>query len=169
MRLTPFARADEDVLLAMFRDAGVRRFLLDGVLVERDWVRAEIEASMRRFSEGSLGIFLARDRIDDEPVGFAGFRPFREPPVLELSYGLSPGHWGRGFATEMSRAMLALAFDRHGLDAVDTAVDAPNVASLRVLRRSAARPAPSERRSTSGLRAPTGIGAMPREACTHER
>ncbi len=85
----------------MFRDAGVRRFLLDGVLVERDWVRPET--------------------------------------------------------------------DRHGLDAVDTAVDAPNVASLRVLRRSAARPAPSERRSTSGLRAPTGIGAMPREACTHER
>ena len=135
MRLTPFARADEDVLLAMFRDAGVRRFLLDGVLVERDWVRAEIEASMRRFSEGSLGFFLARDRIDDEPVGFAGFRPFREPPVLELLYGLSPGYWGRGFATEMARAMLALAFDRHGLDAVDTAVDAPNVASLRVLRR----------------------------------
>jgi len=135
LRLAPFARADEDVLLAMFRDADVRRFLLDGVLVERNWVREEIEASIRRFADGGLGIFLARDRTDARPVGFAGFRPFREPPVLELLYGLCPDFWGRGFAAEMSRAMLTLAFDRHGLDVVDTAVDAPNAASVRVLRR----------------------------------
>jgi len=90
LRLQPFALADEDALYAMFRDDGVRRFLLDGVLVERDWVRAEIESSARRFAEGGLGIFLARKRNGDQPVGFAGFRPFREPPVLELLYGLYP-------------------------------------------------------------------------------
>ena len=134
LRLRPFVRADEDVLLAMFRDDGVRRFLLDGKLVDRDWVRAEIETSIRRFADGGLGIFLAYDRSNDQPVGFAGFRPFREPPVLELLYGLYPAFWGCGLATEMGRAMLGLAFGRHGLDVVDTAVDAPNVASLRVLR-----------------------------------
>jgi len=133
--LRPFAPADEDTLFAMFRDDGVRRFLLDGHLVERDWVRGEIEGSMRRFAEGGLGIFLAREPTGDEPIGFAGFRPFREPPVLELLYGLYPAFWGRGLASEMSRAMIALAFDRHGRDVIDTAVDAPNVASVRVLRR----------------------------------
>jgi len=133
--LRPFAPADEDTLFAIFRDDSVRRFLLDGHLVDRDWVRSEIDGSMRRFAEGGLGIFLAREHIDDGPVGFAGFRPFREPPVLELLYGLYPAFWGRGLATEMSRAMIALAFDRHGLDVIDTAVDAPNVASVRVLER----------------------------------
>src|SRR5262245_53853429 len=133
--LRPFARADEDVLLAMFRDDGVRRFLLDGKLVDRDWVRAEIETSIRRFADGGLGIFLAHDRSNDQPVGFAGFRPFREPPVLELLYGLYPTFWGRGLATEMGRAMLELAFGPYGLEVVDTAVDAPNVASVRVLRK----------------------------------
>jgi len=135
LRLHPFTLADEDVLFAMFRDDGVRRFLLDGVLVEREWVRAEIEASTRRFAEGGLGIFLARDRIGDQPIGFAGFRPFHEPPVLELLYGLYPAFWGRGLATEMARAMLTLAFVGHGREVVDTAVDAPNAASLRVLAR----------------------------------
>jgi len=53
--LRPFALADEDTLFAIFRDDGVRRFLLDGHLVDRDWVRAEIEWSMRRFAEGGLG------------------------------------------------------------------------------------------------------------------
>jgi [ribosomal protein S5]-alanine N-acetyltransferase len=133
--LRPFAPADEDTLFAMFRDDGVRRFLLDGKLVDRDWVRGEIDGSMRRFAHGGLGIFLAREPIGDEPVGVAGFRPFREPPVLELLYALNPAFWGRGLATEMSRAMIALAFDRHGLDVIDTAVDGPNVASVRVLLR----------------------------------
>jgi ribosomal-protein-alanine N-acetyltransferase len=133
--LRPLAPADEDTLYAMFRDDGVRRFLLDGKLVDRDWVRGEIKDSMRRFAEGGFGIFLAREPIVDAPVGFTGFRPFREPPVLELLYALYPAFWGRGLATEMSRAMIALAFDRHGLDVIDTAVDAPNVASVRVLRR----------------------------------
>ena len=133
--LRPFAPEDEDTLFAIFRDDGVRRFLLDGHLVDRDWVRGEIDGSMRRFAEGGLGIFLAREPAVDEPIGFAGFRPFREPPVLELLYGLYPAFWGKGLATELSRAMIALAFDRHGLDVIDTAVDAPNVASVRVLER----------------------------------
>jgi len=133
--LRAFAPADEDALFAIFRDDGVRHFLLDGNLVDRDWVRGEIQASMRRFAEGGLGIFMAREPTGDGPVGFAGFRPFREPPVLELLYGLYPVYWGKGLASEMSRVMIALAFDRHGLDVIDTAVDAPNVASVRVLRR----------------------------------
>src|SRR5215471_9253422 len=133
--LRAFAPADEDTLFAIFRDDGVRHFLLDGNLVDRDWVRAEIQGSVRRFAEGGLGIFLAREPIGDGPVGFAGFRPFREPPVLELLYGLYPAYWGKGLASEMSRAMIALAFDRHGLDVIDTAVDEPNVASVRVLER----------------------------------
>ena len=145
--LCPFAPEDEDALFAIFRDDGVRHFLLDGHLVDRDWVRGEIEGSVRRFAQGSLGIFLASEpphpalspstgeRVVGRPVGFAGFRPFREPPVLELLYGLYPAFWGRGFATEMSQAMIALAFERHGLDVIDTAVDAPNVASVRVLGR----------------------------------
>lgn len=135
LSLRPFEPADEETLFAMFRDDGVRRYLLDGVVVERDWVRGEIETSVQRFAEGGLGIFVARQRNGDRSIGFTGFRPFREPPVLELLYGLYPAFWGQGLATEMGRAMLALAFERHRLEAVDTAVDAPNVASVRVLQR----------------------------------
>ena len=133
--LHPFDPADEDTLFATFRDDGVRRFLLDGKLVDRDWVRAEIEGSIRRLAEGSLGIYLARTRTGDEAIGFAGFRPFREPPVLELLYGLYPAFWGRGLATEMGRAMITLAFDRHGFDVIDAAADVPNMISVRALRR----------------------------------
>jgi RimJ/RimL family protein N-acetyltransferase len=135
LRLAPFAPADEDALLALYRDDHVRRYLLDGALVDRAWVRAEIEASQRRFAAGSLGIFAARVRDDDRLAGFAGFRPDHQPPVLELLYALLPAFCGRGLAAEMARAMLRLAFDGRGHDAVRAAVDVPNHASIRLLER----------------------------------
>jgi RimJ/RimL family protein N-acetyltransferase len=76
----------------VFRDDHVRRYLLDGALVDRAWVRAEIDASARRFADGGLG-------------------------------------------GEMARAMVDLAFERAGLEAVRAAVDEPNRASMRVLER----------------------------------
>ncbi len=135
LRLSPFSPADEEILIAMFRDDHVRRYLLDGALVDRVWVRAEIEASAGRFAAGSLGLFLARSRDAGEVIGFAGFRPDHEPPVLEVMYALLPAFWGLGLATEMARVMLDLAFNAHGLEVVRAAVDVPNQASIRVLER----------------------------------
>ena len=37
-------------------------------------------------------------------VGFVGFRPFFDPPELQLLYGLLPAYWGRGLATEPAGA-----------------------------------------------------------------
>ena len=135
LALEAWAHADEAMLLAMMRDDGVRRFLLDGAWVEPVWVRAEIDASAARFGAGSLGLFVARLKAEGNVVGFAGFRPDHDPPVLELIYGLLPPFWRRGLATELGRAMLNLAFDRGGHAVVRAAVDEPNVDSLRVLRK----------------------------------
>ena len=132
LSLTPVSPRDEPMLLAIFRDAEVRRYLLDGTLVDADWVHAEVEASRARFSDGSLGIWLATARDGGAAVGFTGFRPAGKPPVLELLYGLLPAFWGRGFAIEMARAMVARAFAA-GHNVVRAAVDAPNIASIRVL------------------------------------
>lgn len=136
LRLRPFAPADEPALLALFRDDGVRRYLLDGMLVDAAWVRNEIAASAARFAAGRQGLFLAQlAGTDGGVVGFAGFRPDHEPPVLELMYGFLPAWWGRGLATEAARAVLAWGFGPGGLTAVEAAVDVPNADSLRVLRK----------------------------------
>jgi len=135
LTLVPWARVDEEVLLGLLRDDGVRRFLLDGALVDRDWARAEIDASAARFAGGGLGLFLARLAGEGTAVGFAGFRPDHDPPVLELLYALLPAYWGQGLATEVGRAMLDLAFERVGHGVVHAAADEPNVDSLRVLRK----------------------------------
>lgn len=135
LRLSPFAAMDEDVLCRFFQDEHVRRFMLDGVLVDRAWVAGEIDGSLGRFAAGDPGLFAARLRCSGELVGIAGFRPDHEPPVVELIYALSPVFCGRGLATEMAQAMIDLAFRCHGWRSIRAAVDEPNAASVRILER----------------------------------
>lgn len=135
LRLRPLTAQDEDRLYRLFRDEHVRRYMLDGALVDRAWVAGEVDASLRRFASGDLGLFTASLRITDELVGIVGFRPDHDPPVTELVYALLPAFCGLGLATEMARAVADVAFHRHGWQEVRAAVDEPNGASIRVLGR----------------------------------
>jgi [ribosomal protein S5]-alanine N-acetyltransferase len=61
-------------------------------------------------------------------VGKAGLWRFPE-----IGFMLDPAIWGRGFAREALRPVLARAFDQHGLPWVEADVDPRNAASLSLL------------------------------------
>jgi RimJ/RimL family protein N-acetyltransferase len=90
-------------------------------------------ATERRPSEASLLIFR-RTEGAPELIGGIGFgrRPTGE---TEFGYWLVRRHWGRGYATEAGRALLATA--RHGLrlKRLDSAHFIDNPASGRVLEK----------------------------------
>lgn len=132
--LVPFAADDADDLLALFRDPHVRRYLLDDILVDEEWVQGEIRASQERFDRGELGLLAARLRTDGALVGFVGLRPFSEPEP-QLIYGILPAYTGKGLATEMARAVIDAAFLCQGAPSVLAATDVPNIASARLLDR----------------------------------
>ncbi len=133
--LRPFADADAEELLALFRDADVRRWLLDDTIVTADWMRDEIRDSTARFESSGLGLWSIVPGEGAPVVGFAGFRPFFDPPEMQILYGLLPGWWGMGLATEAARALCDHAFRDLGVTEVRAATDRPNVASIRVLER----------------------------------
>lgn len=53
----------------------------------------------------------------------------------EILYHLHPDYWGRGYATEIARKLLELAFSTCGLHRVIAACDPRNTASLRVIEK----------------------------------
>jgi len=140
--LKPFAEDEVSQLLSLFRDAHVRLYLLDDQLVDEDWARAEVESSQARFSESSAGLWSLRERspFSGPIIGFAGFRPFFEPPQLQLLYGLSPQFWGRGYATEAAAAAIEYGFIRLGFDQIIAATDLPNQSSAAVMKRLGMKP-----------------------------
>lgn len=134
-RLDPFSESDRQALTALFRDPAVRRYLLDDQLVDELWVEEEISDSHERFGAASAGLWCVRLEGGPEIVGFVGFRPFFDPPQLQLLYGLLPSAWGRGLATEVARAVADYAFGVLDFPSIEAAIDEPNVASGRVLER----------------------------------
>lgn len=130
--LVPFGDADIDELLAMFQQPAMRRFLLDDGLVDRGWVEAEVAASRKRFEDGALGLWSVR--VGGEIAGFVGFRPFFDPPQLQLLYGLAEGFTGQGLATEVAAEAMRQLRQR-GHTRIRASIDAPNGASQRVLER----------------------------------
>lgn len=67
------------------------------------------------------------------PVGAVRFHPARDLVLPELGYGLGPGWWGHGYATEAAKAVLPWALRQ--VPAVVARTSPDNLASQRVLDR----------------------------------
>ena len=77
--------------------------------------------------DAGYGVFL-----DDEPIGSCGLHCRQGPGVLEVGYWIAAEHNGRGYATELTRALTAVALARPDVDSVVLRTDEANAASRRV-------------------------------------
>src|SRR3712207_1681309 len=95
-------------------------------------------ATERKASEPSLLIFR-RTQESPELIGAVGFG--RKPGGgIEFGYWIARHHWGRGYATEAGRAVLAAARDSLRLKRLDAGHFLDNPASGRVLEKLGFRP-----------------------------
>ena len=90
-------------------------------------------------AEPAMLIFLRTAVATPELIGGIGFA--RKPDGgTELGYWLAPRHWGRGYATEAGRAVLAAARDSLRLRRIEAGHFLDNPASGRVLEKLGFRP-----------------------------
>ena len=132
--LRPVTADDHAVLQAHWTTPDVRRFLFDGATLSAAEITGAIENSARDFGRAGYGLWLIHEKVGTDLVGTAGLRPL-EDLGLEIFYSLAPGSWGRGYATEAARAVLAHALGPLGLPEVLAEVDEGNAASIAVIER----------------------------------
>jgi [ribosomal protein S5]-alanine N-acetyltransferase len=113
----------------------VRRFLWDDEIIDPARTQAIVAESQRLFATDGHGLYGARMASSGELVGFGGFWSFREPPELELLFGLAEPYWNRGLATELAAAVLRDGLTRLRFANVRASADAANAASVRVLEK----------------------------------
>jgi ribosomal-protein-alanine N-acetyltransferase len=134
LTLRPWTLDDTDELHALWIRPEVRRYLWDNESIARERAESTVRDFVATQEKEGTGGWVALDRESGGLVGFAGLIR-REPGDPELLYGIAPEWWGRGLATEASRAVLAYAFGPLGCERVTAACDVPNAASARVLTR----------------------------------
>lgn len=79
----------------------------------------------------SRALYVLGLAVDGDLLGVVKLH--RDRPVAAISYVLRPDSWGRGYATEGVRRILALAFDSLGLPEIRAKHHPANAASGRVL------------------------------------
>ena len=99
--------------------------------------RARFDRDLRHWDEYGYGAWVLHELDGAEVIGRAVLRHIVIEGIddVEVGYAFYPQFWGRGLATEISRACLDFARDRFGLDTVIAVTTPSNLASQNVLRK----------------------------------
>jgi RimJ/RimL family protein N-acetyltransferase len=148
LTLRRFTEADEDNLFELNSDPEVMRFLNGGKPTPRDEVRTRIIPVFLGYYERfeGFGFWAAVESATGQFLGWFHFRPplrdadtpagWDEDGVAELGFRLRQSAWGKGYATEGSRALIDKGFTEFCLRRIVAETRAANRGSRRVLEKS---------------------------------
>ena len=136
LRLRPFEERDAEPLFALHSNAHILRYWDSSPWRERSRAEAFL-TSCREMADLGTGARVAVEQRDDSAfVGWCGLHRWSpQHRSGSLGYCFDDAVWGRGYATESSRALLQWAFDTLALNRVQAEVDTRNRASARVLEK----------------------------------
>lgn len=141
LALRRFARGDADLLVELDGDPEVMRYLTGGQPTPREVIETTTLPAMLACyaTDPAPGYLAAFEHDTGDFVGWFDLRlPEDEPAarqagVYELGYRLRRRYWGRGYATEVSRLLVDLAFTELGAIRVFATTMTVNTASRQVL------------------------------------
>jgi [ribosomal protein S5]-alanine N-acetyltransferase len=136
LRMRPFTEADHDAIHAVYSDPDVMRYVGHGA--HRSM--AETLRALRVYADilaaHGYSFLAVVERDGDALVGDAGLNPLGgRGPDIELGYTVARVSWGRGYATEVGRALVDHAFTALGVPRVVAQVEPANAASRHVLEK----------------------------------
>lgn len=142
--LRRFTEDDVDDLFELDNDPEVMRFLTGGRPTPREEIRDEILPRILREYEcfDGFGVWAAVEKPTGIFLGWFEFRPVEDGSTdeVELGYRLRRAAWGKGYATEGSRALIRNGFTELGVQRVRAETMAVNLASRKVMEKSGLSP-----------------------------
>ena len=140
--LRRFTADDADALYDLDSDPDVVRFTdLGGpppYAAYRDRILPRNLAYYQTYA--GYGYWATIEKSTGDFLGWFHFRPAAaDPDEIELGYRLKKSAWGKGYATELSRALIRCGFTELGTACVTATALAENRASIRVMEKAGLR------------------------------
>ena len=137
--LRRFSPADVDNLAGLDADPDVMRFITGGIPTSREEIQDEVLPAFLGYYQRyeGYGFWAVIEKETGEFLGWFHFRPRAgaAPGEVELGYRLRKSAWGKGYATEGSRALIGKGFTEFGVQRVVAGAMAVNHASRRVMEK----------------------------------
>jgi len=128
-------RSDVPALVDLWADPDVTRYL--GGPRDREWLESVFEETAEEPYAEECDLWPVVERATGRVVGHCGLleKEVEGTPEIELTYVFARFAWGRGYATEMGRALKDYAFEELRLQRLIALIEPENVASERVARK----------------------------------
>jgi RimJ/RimL family protein N-acetyltransferase len=143
LELRRFTAENVDLLVELDSDPAVMHFINGGRPTPRGEIEDDVLPHFLGWYERSnrYGFWAAVERSTGAFVGWFHFRPTNDAPPdePELGYRLRREAWGKGYAAEGSRALIAAGFRDHGVRRVVAETMAVHTASRRVMEKAGLR------------------------------
>jgi ribosomal-protein-alanine N-acetyltransferase len=129
---------DENDLFEMDSDPEVHLYIENNPVKSIDEITKVIEMLKKQYKENGIARWAVVDKLTNECIGWSGLKYFNQPlnknnNFYELGYRFNKKHWGKGFATESSIAILDYGFANLNVDKIFAITDPKNANSKKVL------------------------------------
>ena len=134
LRLRAPRPSDLDAIFRLGNNPNVMRYITNGVTQSRQEAKADLEKRIRS-SQGKMGYWIVELKSTREIIGWAALKQLDNTEEIEIGYRLLEEFWGRGYATESTRRLLAYGFLELKLERIVSIAMETNRASTRVMEK----------------------------------
>lgn len=129
---------DKNDLFEMDSDPEVHLYIENNPVKTIDEIHKAIKILKKQYEENGIARWAVIDKLTNECIGWSGLKYFNQPlnnhsNFYELGYRFKKKHWGKGFATESSIAVLNYGFKNLNTDRIFAITDPKNINSKKVL------------------------------------
>ena len=128
---------DADSYYQINQDQRVTEFLLITPTMEQ--VKEFIHGMNEQYKRLNYTLFAAIEKSSNTLIGFIGLNPPKWEShftqCVEIGWRLGSKYWGKGYATEGAKAVLAYGFDQCHLNEIVSFTVPENIRSMRVMEK----------------------------------
>jgi RimJ/RimL family protein N-acetyltransferase len=134
--LRPLRADDAPGMYAIYSDPQTMRYWSAQVIENLEAAASLVSDDLRLQLDGSAAFWAVVLPQTGRVIGkFSLFHINPDNRRAEIGYVLNRQFWGRGYGTELLRAMIELAFDTYQLHRLEADIDPDNAASLALLKK----------------------------------
>jgi RimJ/RimL family protein N-acetyltransferase len=133
--LREFILEDLDEVFRLVSDPDVTRYIGDVCKSVEDARKRMVEQTFRDYEKFGYGRWAVVCKSTGKVIGAAGLKFLDDVGEVDLGYSFFKEHWGKGLATEASRAVVAYGVDNLQIQRIVGIADIENQASIRVLEK----------------------------------
>jgi GrpB-like predicted nucleotidyltransferase (UPF0157 family) len=129
--------SDLNNLIILRADPDVMRYTGDGVQ-EQETVKEALNFFISYYHEHRMGFFSVFEKDSGDFIGQAGLFHLSfddKQPEIEIAYRLHKQFWGKGYATELAKALVHWGFENLSKDKFIASCLPENIASQKVLQK----------------------------------